>query len=57
MEVCDWLLRNFNNGKVVTLQIKWIKKCARKWRRKLFAFLFEVTLAFGKMCQIKLKDC
>ena len=30
---------------------KWksIKNCARKWCRKLCAFLFEVTWAFGKM--------
>ena len=47
------------NGKVVSQantpnkmdHSKWksIKKCAWKWRRKLCAFLFEVTWAFGKM--------
>ena len=32
---------------------KWknIRNCARKWCRKLCAFLLEVTWAFGKMCR------
>ena len=29
---------------------KSMKNCAQKWRQKLCAFFFEVTCAFGKMC-------
>jgi len=44
------VFRANTRNKMDHIMWKSMKNCAKKWCRRLCAFLFEATCAFGKMC-------